>query len=86
MRRARLAKLDAEVNETLESVWNLARLGAALERLIGGDPANWEQMINEVQKIARDCDFKPADLLTKTARPAAPSSEAAHVRRPTNRP
>jgi hypothetical protein len=78
MRRSRLAKLEREISETLEAVWNLAHLGVGLETFIGGDPAKWEQMIGEVQEIARRCDFKQSDLPTNNTRPVVP-------RRPTLR-
>jgi len=65
----RVAVLGTKINETLESAWNVALLGAALEQQLGGDPAVWQPVFEDIEQIARARNFKPTDRLTETRPP-----------------
>ena len=62
----RVDELGTKINETLESAWNVALLGAALDLQLGGDAAVWQQTIEAVERIARARAFKLTDRLTET--------------------
>ncbi len=58
-------ELGKQINQTLESAWNLARLGANFEKFVGGDTTVWEKRIEEIEALARTRHFVPADRLSE---------------------